>query len=132
MRQTILIGATVAVVIATIFVYIPRAHEAPQTALVSSAAQATFAVGDKTYSINVASGETVIGAMRALASAGTLSFTGREYPGLGFFIDSINGKKNADGRYWILYVNDVSASVGASATTIRADDVLEWKYEKGY
>jgi len=70
--------------------------------------------------------------MRALASTSSFTFAGRDYPSLGFFVDSINGQKNAGGRYWILYVNDVSATNGVSSTVLQAGDLIEWKYEKGY
>jgi hypothetical protein len=162
MKKFIFIGAVSAVVIATIFVYtrensslqiisdtpsvaassVPVLHEpaASIEASVSSSppvststvARATVKAGDKTYFVPVTQGETVTAAMRALASTSDFIFTGRDYPGMGEFIDSINGMKNAGGLYWILYVNGVSASSGASAMTVNADDVIEWKYEKSY
>ena len=97
-------------------------------------ASATLSVGGIAYPITVAQGATVIDAMRSLAasSAFTFTFTGREYPGLGFFVDSINGEENAGGTYWILYVNSVSATVGAGATEVHAGDTIEWRYEKSY
>ena len=135
-KQIIFIGAVVAVVITTAFAYTYRESSAPQTVSVFSGvattSRATFKVGDKTYQIKVAPNETVIDAMRSLASTGDLAYTSRDYPGLGTFVDSINGKKNANGMYWILYTNGVTASLGASAIVLKADDVIEWKYEKSF
>lgn len=160
MKQIILIGA-VFVAVTAAFIYIPRANVAPQTVLVSSPTSASTTVqslvststrpatrtpatasattsravlkaGDASYAIDVTPSKTVIDAMRALASAGAFAFTGRDYPGLGFFVDSINGEKNANGLYWMLYVNGVSASAGASTVVVHANDVVEWRYEKGF
>ena len=134
-KQIIFIGAVLVAINATAFAYIPRAREAPQAISVSSAAtttQAIFKVGEKSYTVNVPSGETVIRAMRALADAGDFKYTSKEYSGLGVFVDSINGKKNGNGMYWILYVNDALSNSGAGATVLSAGDVVEWKYEKGY
>ncbi len=98
----------------------------------TSAATATLKVASTTYALSVRAGETVLGAMRALGSAGTLRFTGREYPGLGFFVDSINGVSSAGGKYWVFYVNGVSATQGISSTIIEKGDLVEWRYEKSY
>jgi hypothetical protein len=70
--------------------------------------------------------------MRALASNTSFAFTGREYIGMGFFVESINGKTNADSSYWILYKNGKLSSTGISQTTLHAGDSVEWRYEKSY
>lgn len=129
--KLILIGAVSAVVITTAFAYTYRESPTPQTISAFSDA-ATFKVGDKTYQIDITPNETVIGAMRSLASAGEFTFTSSEYPGLGEFVDSINGQKGVGGMYWILYVNDTTSASGVSATTLKTGDVIEWKYEKGF
>ena len=53
-------------------------------------------------------------------------------PGMGAFVESINGQRNTNGFYWILYVNGTSSPTGASQTLVHANDSLEWRYEKGY
>jgi hypothetical protein len=95
-------------------------------------ANATLIIGKNTYPLTVREGETVIEAMRFLEAENVLTFTGRDYPALGMFIDSINGEKNANGNYWILYINDISATSGVSAEVIHAGDRIEWKYNKDY
>ncbi len=112
-----------------VFAFVSYERSVPQPTT-TVPATATFTVDGTAYPVEVYEGETVIEAMRALAAAGTLAFTGRDYPALGFFVDSINRQQNADGRYWFLYVNGVSASAGASATVVNAGDTVEWKYEK--
>jgi len=139
MKKTILIGAIVAIVTATAFVYTHYERVIPQPSAVSSSpvfvptgTQAVIKIGENTYSVDVTPGETVIETMRALSTAGTLTFAGRDYPGLGFFVDSINGQKNEGGKYWVFYVNGVSATSGVSMYRVTSGDVIEWKYEKGY
>jgi len=92
----------------------------------------TFSIASTSYGIYAPMGTTVLDAMRTLASTSNFSFTGREYPSLGFFVDSINGKNNADGNYWFLYVNGRSSDTGASQTTLNAGDTIEWRYERNH
>ncbi len=75
---------------------------------------------------------SVLDVMHALTAEGTFSFSGREYPSLGFFVESIQGKKNAGGYYWFLYVNGKESEKGASQTFLSPTDTVEWKYKKGY
>lgn len=92
-------------------------------------AQATLVVAEHRYPILLDAEKTVLSAMQYLASSKELSFSGKEFPSLGFFVESINGTKNAGGRYWILYRNGAQSMVGASSATIGPGDVIEWKYE---
>lgn len=91
-----------------------------------------FRLPTTTYSAYIPPGSKVLDAMRAIESTNNFTFTGHDYPGLGFFVDSINGKKNADGSYWFLYVNGRSSDTGASQTTLDAGDAVEWRYEKNF
>lgn len=132
-NKFILIGAVVVVVLATIFLYLPRESVSPNLPLTESAvAHATLKIGEKTYSVLVTPGETLLDAMTVLVPTSDLTFTGRDYPSLGFFVESINGIKNEKGMYWILYVNGTTSASGVSATTLKTRDIIEWKYEKGY
>ena len=92
----------------------------------------TLAVGGNSYATFASTGSTVLDAMRVLASTGDFTFTGKDYPSLGFFVGSINGKKAENGHNWILYVNGKLSGTGASQTTLNAGDALEWRYEISY
>lgn len=70
--------------------------------------------------------------MEAYAEKSDFSFSGRDFPGLGFFVEEINGKKNANGSYWFLYVNGTSSETGVSQTRVREGDSIEWRYEKSH
>lgn len=93
---------------------------------------ATFVMEGKTHITPTHAGETVFEAMQALASAGAFSFTFKNFAGLGAFIDSIHGKYNADGFYWVYYINGASAQKGVSSIVLSPGDRIEWRYEKGY
>ena len=75
---------------------------------------------------------SVLDVMHTLAGMGSLSFSGRDFPGLGFFVEEINERKNTDGYYWILLVNGKKSDLGASQARLKEGDVVEWRYEKGY
>ena len=114
-----------------------------KTALVSSSTPAsisaapapdvTIVINGTSYPVYVPAGATVIDAMNTLASTtDTFTFTGRDYSGLGFFVEAIDGKQGADGSGWFLYVNGKSSDTGASQTALKAGDTVEWRYEKNH
>lgn len=83
------------------------------------------------YSVPALNGATVFDSMTAYASSSSsFSFKERSFEGLGYFIDEIGGRKNADGFYWTLYVNGIYSDKGASNTVLEVGDLIEWKYEK--
>jgi len=73
---------------------------------------------------------TVLEAMYAHQAAGGFTFTGKEHPSLGFFVETINGRGAADGKYWFLYINGESSPTGASDTNVSRGDTIEWRYKK--
>jgi len=101
-----------------------------KTSSVTNEIPVNFLVGDKNYSLDVPIGSTAYDAMNILASSTDFSFTTQLYPGLGYFIEEINGVKNQNGMYWTLYVNGAYSNVGVSDYKISFGDVIEWKYEK--
>ena len=92
------------------------------------AANAEIRVASTAYPITVRGGETLFEAMQALSLVGTFTFTGRDYAGLGFFVESINGVPNAGGKYWVFYLNGVSSTEGVSLVKLKQGDLVEWKF----
>ena len=92
----------------------------------------TLSVDGHVYQAFAPAHSTVLDAMRALASTNDFTFTGHDYPSLGFFVDSINGRKTEKSYNWILYINGTLSNTGASQTTLKAGDAIEWRYEKNY
>ena len=85
------------------------------------------------YVIPILSETTVLRAMDAYAAAdSSFFFSGRDFPGLGYFVEEIKGRMNADGYYWILRINGTLSELGASQARVQPGDTVEWRYEKGY
>lgn len=96
----------------------------------SPTADATLIVDGSAYPIELAPGDTVLDAMQKARAFG-LDFSGREYPSLGYFVESISGKAAQGGYYWFLYINGISSQTGASQTPIHPGDTVEWRYKRG-
>jgi hypothetical protein len=106
---------------------------APAATVASSstlASDAQILIEGKTFA--VISGRTVFDEMRRLKGAGALIFESAAYPSLGAFAESINGKKNAGGFYWFLYLNGKTSEMGMSNLRIRPGDLIEWRYKDSY
>lgn len=94
-----------------------------------SATESVVAEVDKVV-IPVYTEGTVLSAMEAYRDADrAFSFDGTLYPGLGFFVETLQGIAQGDGKYWMLYVNDESSDLGASRTVVAPGDVVEWRLE---
>lgn len=70
--------------------------------------------------------------MKEMRAKGEITFTEKNYAGLGKFIDSINGLEGNGTQTWIYYVNGKKAAVGVSNYQLKPGDVVSWKYEKVY
>lgn len=90
-------------------------------------------VSDKKYEIETKDSSSVFEAMKNIEekskSDNLFSFKYKEYSSLGNFITEINGSKGSPGKYWIYYVNNEKASVGASKYILKEGDIISWKQE---
>lgn len=93
--------------------------------------EATLLVGEKTYALTLPAGSSAYDLMVKVQETSDFSFRGQEFPGLGFFIQEINGLEQNPrlGKYWIYYVNGKKAEVGISAYTVNDHDIILWRYE---
>ncbi|MBP9749347.1 MAG: DUF4430 domain-containing protein [Candidatus Pacebacteria bacterium] len=73
---------------------------------------------------------TVLEVMRAEQEKGSLTFEGTNYPGLGVFVETVQGVLPPKGNYWILYINGAPATLGISYAIVQVGDVVEWRLEK--
>lgn len=74
---------------------------------------------------------TVYDLMNILKEKNKISFSGKNYPDLGFFVEEINGiKNNLLGKNWVYYINGQPARMGISNYKLKNNDIIEWKYEK--
>ncbi|MBI1971363.1 MAG: DUF4430 domain-containing protein [Candidatus Wildermuthbacteria bacterium] len=92
---------------------------------------AVLDVEGKRYEISLSQGSTVHELMLAAKGQYDFQFSGREFPGMGFFIEEINGlgQNSRAGKYWIYYINGRKAEVGISTYIVQKNDVISWKYE---
>lgn len=87
---------------------------------------------DITFTDIIPGSISVYGFMDKLRSEGQITFTEKNYIGMGKFIEEINGVKSSSGYSWIYYVNGKKAEIGVSNYKINKGDIVSWKYEKNY
>lgn len=83
----------------------------------------------KTYNFFADDKKTLYEVMLDLENEG-ITLKTKKFSSLGYLIEGINSKESNNGYYWTLYINDKEALVGVSAYIPKANDVIEWKYEK--
>ena len=54
----------------------------------------------------------------------------KDYPGLGEFVESINGVKPDQNHFWSYYIDGKPAQVGASSYKTKNSDQIEWILEE--
>ncbi len=92
----------------------------------------TFIIEDKTFSVPFIEGESVFDVMTTAMKKDIFTFGGREFSGIGFFVDELNGKKAERGTNFILWVNGKKAVVGVSDYKLLKTDIISWTYENNY
>lgn len=93
---------------------------------------ATISIDGYSQVIKFLEGDTLLDAMTRAMGNSQFSFFGKEFYGIGFFVDQINKKKSENSYSWIYYINGKQASVGVSTYKVASGDQIEWKYEKNY
>ncbi|MBI2113387.1 MAG: DUF4430 domain-containing protein [Candidatus Wildermuthbacteria bacterium] len=93
--------------------------------------RATLEIEGIPYDVSFQQQSTVYDLMKIAEQQHGIVFAGREYAGLGFFVDSINGKRESQikGMHWIYSINGKKANVGVSWYIIQPNDVISWTYE---
>ena len=55
----------------------------------------------------------------------------KDYGEMGFMVEKIGEKENGDeNKYWIYYLNGVSATTSASKLEVRKGDKVEWRFQE--
>jgi len=117
-----------------------RPEKIGQPKIISAPAEekinAVMLINGAKYEAAVKPGSSVYDLMNLLKMERKIDFSGKDYAGLGFFVEAINGVKNNPaglpaqaGKNWLYYVNGKPAPVGVSNYIIKANDIIEWKYE---
>jgi hypothetical protein len=79
----------------------------------------------ESYTVTGVEGKTALEALRAKHKIET-----KEFPGLGQFIQTIEGKTPDSSHYWAFYVNGTSSNVGASQYIAKKGDTFEFRLEE--
>lgn len=87
----------------------------------------TILAGDKT--IHLQSNITFYDALVQTKNDGKITFSGKNYPMLGFFVTDIGSLHSGNGKNLLYYINGKQASVGVSSYTLKDGDTIEWRLE---
>ncbi len=90
---------------------------------------AVIRVGSENTAISVNLGGTLYDGMVHAREQGSLPFSGKLYPSLGFFVTDIGSLHSGNGKNLLYYVNGKDPSVGVSSYKLQMGDVVEWKLE---
>ena len=90
--------------------------------------QIILEINNVKYETEISKEISVYDFMTKLQKEGKINFRAKNYPGMGEFIESINGIKNSD-KNWIYYINGKKAEIGVSNYKINNGDIVSWKYE---
>ncbi len=58
-----------------------------------------------------------------------ITYTSKQYPTMGSFLESLQGVRNANGKYWMLTINGTVSPVGMSQAQVTKGDTIVWTYE---
>lgn len=87
----------------------------------------TLKINNTNINLPIQQGQTFYDILISAQKNGQINFTGKDYSGMGFFISSIGGLHEGDGRYLVYLINDTEASVGISSYIPKVGDIVEWK-----
>ncbi len=86
-------------------------------------------VGDATTSLSAPTNSSLYQMLKIAQMQGQITFSGKQYSGLGFFVTAIGGLQSGGGKNLLYYINGKEASVGVSTYIPQNGDVVEWKLE---
>jgi hypothetical protein len=96
---------------------------------VQSEASLNIIAGEKNVNVSVPPGSTLYDALVVAQKENQISFAGKTYPILGFFVTSIGGLKEGHDKYLIYYINGKESQVGVSTYKPLDGDKVVWKLE---
>ena len=88
---------------------------------------ATVIAGDSTFNLSLPAGRSLYDALLLAKENKQITFSGKNYPGLGFLVTGIGPLQSGGGKYLFYYINNQEASVGVSSYLLKDGDVIEWK-----
>lgn len=91
----------------------------------------TLEVPGKAVEVRMRQKGSVYDMLVAAQRRGLITFSGRQFSGVGFFVEEIDGLRQ-DGRkamYWIYAINGKKANVGVSSSLLEEGDNVTFTYE---
>ncbi len=89
----------------------------------------TVLAGETTIRLSFSDDTTFYNALVQAKNTSQIEFSGKNYPGLGFFVTNIGTLHSGNGKHLLYYINGKEATVGVSSYTLKDGDIIEWKLE---
>lgn len=89
----------------------------------------TLTIPQREFNITITEGASVYDLLSLIGQKENINFGFKDFSGSGFFVDSIDGVKSENGKYWIYYINGKKAEAGISNYKLKAGDSILWKLE---
>ena len=131
-NKKILILIIIAIALFLLFLSIPKKVSPiskitlEETKIIS---KAILEINGIKYESGISNQSSIADFMDKLKNDGKIDFKEKNYTGMGKFIEEINGVKGTSGKYWIYYINNEKASIGASKYILKEGDIINWKQE---
>ena len=90
---------------------------------------ATVLAGESIVKLPFIIGASFYDALMQAKNEGQITFSGKNYLGLGFFVTDIGSLHSGSGKNLLYYINGKQASVGVSSYLLKDGDIIEWKLE---
>jgi hypothetical protein len=87
----------------------------------------TLKIGEVNTQLSFASNTAFYDALVQARDIGQITFLGKNYPGLGFFVTDFETLHAGNGKYLLYYINGKEANVGVSSYILKDGDIIEWK-----
>lgn len=89
-----------------------------------------LAIPQREFNITITEGATVYDMLSLIGQKENINFVFKNFSGLGFYVDSIDGVKSGSGKFWIYYINGKKAETGISNYKLKAGDRVLWQLEE--
>ncbi len=86
-------------------------------------------IGGVSVSLPFSSGDTFYEILIHAQQSGRISFSGKTYPGIGFFVTDIGSLHEHDGLHLMYFINGKEASVGVSSYVPHQGDEIVWNLQ---
>lgn len=87
----------------------------------------TLIFGDKTLNLSFNQGMSLYEVFTQAQEKGEIDFSGRKYPGLGFFVSDIGSLHQSVGENLMYDINGEEAEVGVSSYVPEDGDIISWR-----